>query len=1011
MKLFWNFVLVAGLTWSAVASDFPALYNSEIDSNAVPPAASDALAMLKLPPGFKATVFAAEPDVQNPIAMTWDGRGRLWVAENYTYAERALRFDLHLRDRVLIFEDAKGNGHFSSRKVFTDNVQMLTSVEVGLGGVWVMCPPQLLFIPDRNHDDVPDGPAEVVLDGFTVPAENYHNFANGLRWGPDGWLYGRCGASAPGDIGRPGTAAAERVPMRGGIWRYHPQRKVVEALTAGTTNPWGHDWDENGELFYINTVNGHLWHGIAGAHFVRPHTYDPNPRAYEMIDLHADHWHFDTASDWTRSRNGAANSFGGGHAHSGMMIYQGDNWPAEYRGKLMTLNLHGRRTNIDRLDREGSGYIGRHEPDILLAGDPWFRGIDLGSGPDGGVFVLDWSDTGECHESTGVHRLSGRIYKVTHGDPPAVKIDFSKLSVAELVERHRHSNEWMARLARRELVERVADGRGVKGAERGLREIFENDAEVVHKLRSLWTLADIGLADDNFLRAQLVHANEHVRAWAIRLLTDTWPIDTVMSARPARPEATGWRRLSAPLVRLAETDPSGLVRLTLASTLQRLPYEARPALAAPLVRHAEDTLDHNLPLMIWYGLIPVEASALERLAENCELAATRRLMARRLGEDVEKNPGPLNRLLEVTTSRSVEFQSDVLAGLSESLKGWRKAPKPKAWDALSGKLAAGASAKLREWARDLSVVFGDGRALNEVKRVALDGQRDLSQRISALETLIASRPPELRRICEDLLAVRGLNSVAVRGLSQFADADLGRKLAANYRNFSPADRRAVMDTLVAQPVFTPALLDQMGQGKIPRSELTPFHARQVLSFHDAALAKKLEESWGRWREASGDKKEQIAQWKKKLTPQALARADARAGRVAFNTACASCHTLYGTGGSVGPDLTGGGRDNLDYLLENVVDPSAVVSADFRMTVATLKDGRVLNGMVMSRGAGNLKLKTMTEIINVNRGELASLEESELSMMPEGLLEALGEATARNLIAYLMQKTQVPLPGE
>jgi len=196
--------------------------------------------------------------------------------------------------------------------------------------------------------------------------------------------------------------------MRGTMWRYHPQRKVVEALSSGTTNPWGHDWNEHGELFFINTVNGHLWHDFAGAHFVRPHTVDPNPRAYALIDQHADHWHFDTGKPWQESRDGKANSLGGGHAHVGMMIYQGDNWPAEYRGRLFTLNLHGRRANHEILERSGSGYVGKHAPDFFIAGDPWFRGMDLSCGPDGGVFVLDWSDTGECHEYSGVHRTSRR---------------------------------------------------------------------------------------------------------------------------------------------------------------------------------------------------------------------------------------------------------------------------------------------------------------------------------------------------------------------------------------------------------------------------------------------------------------------------------------------------------------------------------------------------------------------------------------------------------------------------
>ncbi len=333
---------------TAAESDFPRPYDSETDLSAVRLTPDAAAAAFRVPDGFHVGVFAAEPDVCNPIAVTWDTRGRLWVAENYTYAEPPKKFDLDLRDRVLILTDRDGDGRFDERRVFLDDAHRLTSVEVGRGGVWLMCPPRLLFVPDRDGDDRPDGPAETVLEGFDVPPENYHNFANGLRWGPDGWLYGRCGASSPGEIRRADAPQAYRVPLRGGVWRYHPVRKQFEAVCHGTTNPWGHDWDRHGEAFFINTVNGHLWHTIAGAHLERPHTINANPLVYEPIEMHADHWHFDTGKGWTDSRKagGAHDRLGGGHAHVGMTIYLGRQWPAAYQGRLFTLNQHGRRMNV-----------------------------------------------------------------------------------------------------------------------------------------------------------------------------------------------------------------------------------------------------------------------------------------------------------------------------------------------------------------------------------------------------------------------------------------------------------------------------------------------------------------------------------------------------------------------------------------------------------------------------------------------------------------------------------------
>ncbi len=1000
----------------ATAANFPQPYDSEKDMSIPLMPAEEAAAKFQVPPGFKVSVFASEPDVQNPIAMSWDARGRLWVAENYTYAERPKRFDLCLRDRVVIF-DGTNTGHFTKRTIFTDDVQMLTSLEVGHGGVWLMCPPQLLFIPDRNGDDKPDGPAEVMLDGFTVPQDNYHNFANGLRFGPDGWLYGRCGASAPGDVGAPGTPAAERIPLRGTMWRFHPKTNVFEALSSGTTNPWGHDWNEMGELFFINTVNGHLWHGITGAHFVRPHTIDPNPHVYGLIDQHADHWHFDTAQDWTKSRNGAANALGGGHAHIGMMFYLGDNWPAEYHDHLFTWNMHGRRANQELIERSGSGYVGKHGTDILLAEDKWFRGLELGYGPDGGVFALDWSDTGECHDSTGVHRTSGRIFKITHDDPKRVEpFDLTKLSSRELVKLHTHANEWFTRQARLELTARAESGRGLDAAKTLLREMLETDSDTVHRLRALWSLYCIGATDIPFLAKQLHDANEHVRTWAIRLLSDRWPLDTCMSMRPPH---TG-KDVGAPteilndLAGLAKSDPSGLVRLALASALQRLPAEQRPALAAALAAHAEDANDHNLPLMIWYGLIPVADSnpaALAKIGAACELPTTRRFIARRLVEDIEKNPAPVNALLLAGKEKGGAFLADILTGLAEGMSGWRKATKPAAWDSIVMMLGKSEDDTLQARVRELSVLFGDGRALDEVKRIALDGKAELGARKAALQTLIESNPPDLRAVCERLLGTRYLNIAAARGLARFDDPAIGEKLAKNYRTFLGLERGGVIETLVSRAAFAKALLAEVVAGKISRADITPFHARQIRNFNDPALTKLLTDAWGELREPAADKQALIAKLKARLTPEVLAKADHSAGRATFTTVCAVCHRLYGQGGEIGPDLTGSGRDNLDYLLENIADPSAVVNADFRMTIAELKDGRMLAGVVPAQTPRTVTIRSLTGSETVERSEIKTLEQSAVSMMPEGLLEALSETQVRDLLGYLMQKTQVPLPDE
>jgi putative heme-binding domain-containing protein len=317
---------------------------------------------------------------------------------------------------------------------------------------------------------------------------------------------------------------------------------------------------------------------------------------------------------------------------------------------------------------------------------------------------------------------------------------------------------------------------------------------------------------------------------------------------------------------------------------------------------------------------------------------------------------------------------------------------------------------VRERVRDLSVVFGDGRALDEVKRVALDEKADLNSRRAAVETLIVSGAPDLRAVCERLLRVRFLNATAAKGLARFDDPAIGKSLAGSYRSFHPSERPAVMDVLVSRPTFARALLDQMEAGAVPRGELSAFQARQIRSLGDSSLSRRLAEVWGELRDSDGDKKAAISSLKSKLAPGTLASADPGSGRAVFERVCASCHTLYGRGGDAGPDLTGAGRHDLDYLLENILDPGATVSADFRMVVVELTDGRVLNGLVKAKTDRALTLRTPTETVVLERSTIAATAPSTASLMPDGLLTPLGEREVSDLFAYLMTRTQVPLPS-
>jgi len=875
------------------AAEFPKPFDTEKTPGGPMPA-EEAARTMQLPPGFKAQVFAAEPDVQQPIAMAWDARGRLWIAECYTYAENPARWNTDLRDRILIFEDQDNDGRFDKRTVFWEQGVRLTSIEIGNGGVYALCAPNMIFIPDANGDDVPDGEPQVLLDGFNFKTIG-HNIVNGLRWGPDGWLYGRHGITDTSAIGAPGTPDKERTRMNCGIFRWHPVKRTFEVVCQGGTNSWGMDWDANGELFWTNTVIGHLWHGIPGAYYRRMFGAHLNPYVYEVIEQTADHFHFDEGNEkWSDIRKGITgktDSLGGGHAHVGCVIYNGGTWPAEYAGKLFTANLHGSRINVDILEREGCGFVAKHGPDFMRCKDTWFRGIELSTGPDGNMFVIDWSDAGECHDNDGVHRTSGRIYKISYEGPG------------------KGTAKWQ-RFAGREPIE-----------------------------PKLPKLEDAKSSD-------------------------------------------------------------GLTRLHVASGMQRLPLEQRFAFASALAARTEDANDRQQPLMIWYGIEPAVTAHPDQaiaLAVESKIPTVRRLIARRLAEEIDQAPAPVDALL-VAALKHDAAREDVVRGMSEALRGFSQAAKPAHWDAFAKVLGE----KQAPLVRDLSLVFGSGRAVDELIALIKDAEGDANARRSALDSLLRNANPDHFEIVRSMVNDKVLGTAARLGCAKFGEADVPKVLLNSWPDRSQEWRAANVSALTSRVPWAKALLAFVERRSSVREDITPFHARQIRSLGDEGLIQQLTKVWGELRDTPEAKKQELAKWQSLLTPSALAKGDVEKGKMLFTGMCGACHKLFGEGGALAPDLTGSDRRNVNYLLENIIDPNAIVPADYRVSVFKLKDGRTVTGVIPEQTDKMLTVQTPTERLSIPRSDIAEMQQMPQSLMPEGLLQALGEENVRNLLAYMMR---------
>ncbi len=632
---------------------------------------------LRVPEGFKVALFAGEPDVRQPISFAFDDRGRVWVAEALSYP----RWDPPGRDRVLIFEDTDGDGKHDVRKVFCEGFTYITGIEVGFGGLWVIAPPKFWFVPDRDGDDKPDGPPEVLLDGFGL--QGGHNIATGFTWGPDGWLYGGHGRTSISDLGKPGTPMDQRLHFDGGVWRYHPTRHVVEAFCDGTTNPWGVSFDDRGQALITNCVNPHLFHAIQGAHFEPWRGRESSRFAYRRIDSIADHLHWVGRLENSRGGPEAQLAAGGGHAHCGCMVYLGDAFPDSYRNTVMTSNLHGRRINHDLPRRKGSGFAAAHGKDFLVSvEDRMFTALHLNYGPDGNVVLIDWYDRGECH-TRDPHRETGRIYKVTYGEPRPVRPDLAKLPNEELVKLQLHKNDWFVTHARRLLQERKAD------VAPALLEILDRHPDETRKLRALWALhVTGGLADAK--RAELLSSpHEYVRAWAIQLEAEDREVPDAVLAKWAE---------------MARSDPSPVVRLYLASACRRLPFEKTLGILFGLASHAQDAEDPNLPLMTWYAAWPMAEKRPDRalaFVRESRIPLLREFMTRQIAMLAPTQP---RRLPSDAPTGTVAFAS--LA--------------PRGWDVYLMDRTSGKTARLTDSpANDYNAIL-----TNDGRKVAWVSERD-----------------------------------------------------------------------------------------------------------------------------------------------------------------------------------------------------------------------------------------------------------------------------------------------
>ena len=684
----------------------------------------------------------------------------------------------------------------------------------------------------------------------------------------------------------------------------------------------------------------------------------------------------------------------GGHSHVGTLIYNGDNWPAIYRDHLFTHNLHGHQINQQHMVRTGSGYETFHAGyDLLYSPAPDYIPVDLQTGPDGAVYLIDWTDTQHCHnpEDEKWDRSNGRIYRISWKETyKPVKVDLGSMRDDQLINLQTHANDWQARMARRLIQERVVPSDVIAT---GVAMISNRDNKPDLTLKLMWLLHAAKALDQQLLTSLIGNEHDIVRSWAIQLATEE-------SGKP--------RITSATLLDLAQTDPSPTVRLALASALPNLDTQTVWEVASALAMHGEDKDDRFLPKMIWFGLADAFARRWAAVGTGEPPAAPPLALMPFLIDLAAKTPLP-------SLADSIRwFAATSLAGrealiptiqterdlkiLAFGMKDEATAPMPKAWPQLQAKFPG-------TTADQLSALFGDKAVLAKMRSILADASQPLPQRRSAFDLLKRVNDTQATPIFAQLLDQPDFTSAVIPLLSRSSDPATAAALMNRFTQLSDTDRSAALGTLTSRAELALPLLTAVKAGTFEKKHLSALQIRQMRNLNNAEINTLLDATWGKVNDSSEAARASIAKLKKAYQSAPLWAFNAKSGEETFKQVCAVCHAMGGVGGRLGPDLAGSWRNGLDYFLENIIDPNAVVGDNFQLHVLTKKDGSVISGVIEQETDTAITARTVTESVIISKADLKSRQKMPVSLMPPGLLESMPERKALELLKYLLSKRE------
>lgn len=995
-------------------------------ASTVCPTPEEARAKMSVPEGYEVRCFAHEPMVQNPVAMTWDHRGRLWIVEAYEYPEgtplpenqrpfggEAKDDKYHPmpklgdkipRDRVIILEDTNNDGVADKRTVFVEGLNLASAIICGDNGIYVGQQPHLIHFRDDNGDDKPDA-WRVILTGFG--REDTHELVNSFTWGPDGWLYMTHGVFTNSKVRRPGQPEKEGFKFDAGIGRARPiisdagtparnsgQADLpppsweFEVFADGTSNPWGCDYDAAGNFFVSACVIDHFFHMAPGGIYTRQGGAPENPYAYELLPSIVKHKHFRAA-------------------YAGIQIYQGGRYPADTHGHAFIGNIHDNAIHEEVLTPVGATFKCEPRRDFLRANNGWFRPVSTQTGPDGFLWIMDWCDKYPCYQNAkanpeGVDRERGRIWRVVLQDDTSkttrdrTDLDLKKIATPDLVKTLEHPNNWMRRMARRMLVERNrSDSAG---------PLLQ---KLLARLPSPSTCNDASLLLKSYgmLTEPLVN----------RLATSPDSQHRIIAARHSSSEdMTTQSALTK--------DPDPLVRLTLLAKLrvESTRFLTKPGAAgfktpsAILTQWTETAkaskdADQVLAFMIWQVFEPeLAAFGQHALDQLLEIAPTTQPLSRILSNKAMRRlcdtRKPENLNLAVEFCEKIELHDILLANALDGLVKGQEGGVIKPTKDISSTLTqwrAHTNADVRKHGQTLAVLWGDEAAVKEMIVVLHDARKPEKERIAILQSLRKVRTDTVKEGLKPLLTPQTSTALAVAAIRAAADLGGDDFIAPLLQQAASKDfsvRIAALEALSGRTTWTQAMLNAIAEGKVSPTGFPVPVRRALATSKDKAIRDLAFKVLGAWKDSSDDVKSLIAQKKQACL---TGEPDLANGKLIFTSTCMVCHEFHGGGQKVGPDLIGSGRSNLDAILANVIDPNQIIGNGYENFTVTTKDGRTLAGRVVEDTPSHVKLLGAGGAAQiVPRDQVATLTNTKQSLMPMGFGN-FPDTAFRDLIWYVL----------